>query len=49
MQPTLQVLAQLNATADLRAGDARQAFIGVCRDLRGVAQVRWADWLHVRK
>mmetsp|Transcript_37396 Transcript_37396/g.101262 ORF Transcript_37396/g.101262 Transcript_37396/m.101262 type:complete len:805 (-) Transcript_37396:279-2693(-) len=38
MEPTLQVLAQLNATADLRTGDARQAFIGVCRDLRGVAQ-----------
>uniref|UniRef100_A0A7R9U4R6 Importin N-terminal domain-containing protein n=1 Tax=Pinguiococcus pyrenoidosus TaxID=172671 RepID=A0A7R9U4R6_9STRA len=37
MEPLLNLLAQLNGTADLRTEDARMAIIGVCRDLRGVA------------
>lgn len=38
MKPTLDLLDMLNATPELRNGEVRQAFIGVCRDLRGVAQ-----------
>ena len=36
MEPILQVLAQLLNTQDLRSEEAKQAIIGVCRDLRGV-------------
>lgn len=38
MEPLLNMLAQLSGTTDLRTEDARMAIIGVCRDLRGVAQ-----------
>jgi len=38
MEPTLQVLTQLNATADLRDASVRQALMGVFRDLRGITQ-----------
>ena len=38
MEPTLQLLGKLGATENLRAADARQAIIGVCRDLRGITQ-----------
>ena len=46
MEPILQVLGQLNNTADLRSEEAKQATIGACRDLRGRYMGGWVDgWM----